>query len=64
MKLLKIILIFFAIYFIRRLIQAWRVMKQIQEMNARNESSQRQEQDTGPKKPDNKVVDAEYKVID
>jgi flagellar biogenesis protein FliO len=63
MKLLKIILIFFAIYFIRRLIQAWRVMKQIQEMNARNEF-QGQEQEKGPTKPDDKAVDAEYKVID
>jgi hypothetical protein len=63
MKLLKIILIFFAIYFIRRLIQAWRVMKQVQQMNARNEM-QRQEQEKEDRKPDEKVVDAEYKVID
>lgn len=63
MKLLKIILIFFAIYFIRRLIQAWRVMKQVQQMNARNERH-RQEQEKEGRKPDEKVVDAEYKVID
>jgi cell division protein FtsI/penicillin-binding protein 2 len=62
MKLLNIILIFFAIYFIRRLLGLWRVMKQVQYEQARQEMERQNQEKSKAQEGD--VVDAEYKVID
>ena len=61
MKLFKIVLLFFLIYFIRRFIQMYRTMKAIQQ-NKDNEPQ-------GPssaQRPatEGKVVDADFKVVD
>ncbi len=60
MKLFKLILFFFAVYFIRRFWQMYRAMeKRGQELQA---------QENAPKEPapidKGKTVDAEFKVID
>lgn len=60
MKLLKILLFIFAIYFIRRFIQLYRVMKKIQEEQLRQ---QREESQAKAQSRSGEVVDAEYKVI-
>lgn len=62
MKLLKIILFIFAIYFIRRFIQMYRVMKSIQEKQAQEAADALRQQ----QKPQagNTVVDVDFKVID
>lgn len=62
MKLLNIILIFFAIYFIRRLLGLWRVMKQVQYEQARQEMERQNQEKSKAQEGD--VVDAEYKVLD
>lgn len=64
MKLLNIILIFFAIYFIRRLLGLWRVMKQVQYEQERQEMERRNQEKSQTKAQEGDVVDAEYKVID
>lgn len=59
MKLFKILLFIFAVYFIRRFIQFYRVMKKIQE--------EQRKAGTNPQAtPSNNshIVDAEYKVMD
>ncbi len=62
MRLLKIILVIFAIYFIRRFIQMYNVMKKIQE-EQRNQAAARGPE-TGAKKQEKTVVDADFKVVD
>jgi hypothetical protein len=60
MRLFKIILVFFAIYFIRRFWQFYKVVeKRGQELHAQEDALKEQQ-----KASDGKVVDAEYKVID
>ncbi|HXH73617.1 MAG TPA: hypothetical protein VNJ08_01530 [Bacteriovoracaceae bacterium] len=68
MKLIKIILIIFCIYFIRRFIQLYRVMKKVQQEQQLNAQAER---GTGGPRTERKapetarhVVDAEYKVMD
>lgn len=58
MKLLKLISFLFLIYFIRRFIQAYKVMKQIHEHNLKNQTPAQK-----PAPTDN-VINADYKVID
>lgn len=61
MKLFKIILVFFAIYFIRRFWQFYKaVEKRGHDLHAQEEALKNQQ----PKPPDSKVIEAEYKVID
>lgn len=61
MKLFKIILFFFAIYFIRRFIQFYRAV----ERRGRDIQAQEATPEDSPKTtPDGKVVEAEYKVVD
>ncbi len=63
MKLIKIILVFVAIYFIRRFIQMYRVMKRIQEQQmaqAQSQQNQGQRPDPSPKN----VINADFKVVD
>ncbi len=61
MKLFKIILVFFAIYFIRRFWQFYKVV----EKRGRDLHAEEDALKDKPQKPvDGKVVDAEYKVID
>lgn len=60
MKLFKLILFFFAIYFIRRFWQLYKAMEQRgKELKAQEEAQASQKQTT-----DGKVVEAEYKVVD
>lgn len=61
MKLFKLILFFFAIYFIRRFMQAYRAMK-MREETLRQKEEALKEQETKPAQ--DKIVEAEYKVID
>ena len=58
MKLLKIIGVIFLIYFIRRFIQMYRVMKSVQEQQMKNQSPPR------PSQKDQNVINAEYKVME
>lgn len=60
MKLFKIILVFFAIYFIRRFMQLYRAM----EKRGRELSEQELQEQKTTKVEDGKVVEAEYKVVD
>lgn len=57
MKLLKIIIIFFLIYFIRRFIQMYRVMKKIQEEKKLNPQAP-------PSSSHSDAIDADFKVVD
>ncbi len=60
MKLFKLILFFFALYFIRRFWQLYKAMEQRgSELKAQEESRSSQKETT-----DGKVVEAEYKVVD
>ena len=60
MKLFKLILFLFAIYFIRRFWQLYKAMEQRgRELQAKEEAQATQKQT-----PDGKVVEAEYKVVD
>lgn len=60
MKLFKLILFFFAIYFIRRFWQLYKAMEQRgKELKSQEEAQAAQKQTT-----DGKVVEAEYKVVD
>ncbi len=60
MNLFRIILVFFAIYFIRRLWQFYRVVeKRGKDLQAQEDALKQQQKTTN-----GKVVDAEYKVID
>lgn len=60
MNLFKVILFFFAVYFIRRFWQLYRAMEQRgRELQAKEEALASQKQTT-----DGKVVEAEYKVVD
>lgn len=61
MKLFKIILVFFAIYFIRRFFQFYRVVeKRGRDLRREEEILDNQKKNETEKK----VVDAEFKVID
>lgn len=61
MRLVKIILVFVAIYFIRRFIQMYRMMKRIQEQQMEQAKYQQQQykrsENTG-------AINADFKVID
>jgi hypothetical protein len=60
MNLFRIILIIFAVYFIRRFWQFYRVVeKRGRDLHAQENALKQQQKAT-----DGKVVDAEYKVID
>lgn len=61
MKLLKLISFLFLIYFIRRFIQAYKVMKQIHEANLKNQTQAQAQSATSQKE---NVINADYKVID
>lgn len=77
MNLLKIISIFFIIYFIRRFIQAYKVMRHIQEENerlvraqaqansqqARSQTQQQHQSQSHPQSGDD-VINADFRVID
>jgi hypothetical protein len=60
MKLFKLILFFFALYFIRRFWQLYKAMERRgEELKAQEESVK-----SRPPMEDGKVVEAEYKVMD
>ena len=66
MKLLKIIAVIFLIYFIRRFIQMYRVMKRIQEEQTKRAQNQSQQPNftQGPEKKPNDSIEADYRVVD
>jgi flagellar basal body-associated protein FliL len=61
MKLLKIILIIFLIYFVRRFFQMYRVMKQVQ---AEQVANKKREAEAEPNKKDDDAINADFKVMD
>lgn len=66
MRLFKILLVILAIYFIRRFIQMYRVMKNIQQQQDILRKSQQQSQNTqqNPFTKQKNVIDADFKVMD
>ena len=60
MKLIKIIIFFFILYFVRRFIQLYRAMKKIQESQAEGKTYTEYTQE----KTKSKVVDADFKIVD
>lgn len=60
MKLLKIISILFLIYFIRRFMQMYRVMKEIQQAQ-KNAQAQNHQRNSPPKE---EAINADFKVMD
>lgn len=62
MKLLKIILVFFIIYFVRRAFQFYRAVKRIQQENLQRQNEF--QQTAAQPKADGEVVNAEFKVLD
>ncbi len=58
MRLFKIILVFFAIYFIKRFIEMYRVMKRIQDEQA----MQKNKSSSNDVKAE-KTIDADFKII-
>jgi predicted secreted protein len=61
MKILKVIAIFFVIYFIRRFIQLYRAMKKIQEAQANGQTFHKQSPQTTP---EGNIINADFKVVD
>lgn len=62
MRLLKIILVIFAVYFIRRFMQMYRVMKAIQEQQKAQAQETAENFKASVRNPG--VVNADFKVID
>ncbi len=60
MRILKVLLVFLAIYFIRRFVQMYRVMKAIQEQQA----SEKRSTVARPERTASPVINADFKVID
>jgi len=60
MKLFKLLLIIFGVYFVRRFFQLMKVMKDIQQ-NQRRETHSTSE---NKKHTDESIIDAEFRVID
>lgn len=58
MRLFKIILVFFAIYFIKRFIEMYRVMKRIQD-----EQTMRKNTTSSNDLKAEKTIDADFKII-
>ena len=61
MKILKIIAIFFVIYFIRRFIQLYRAMKKIQEAQAAGQTFHKNPSQASP---EGNIINADFKVVD
>lgn len=64
MRLLKIILVIFLIYFIRRFIQMYQVMKTIRDNQELNPGPKAPPSEDRPDSKNDKVVDADFKVMD
>jgi hypothetical protein len=60
MKLIKIIIFFFIIYFVRRFIQLYRAMKKIQASQAQGKTYN----EYNAEKKKEKVVEADFKIVD
>ena len=58
MRLFKIILVFFAIYFIKRFIEMYRVMKRIQD-----EQAMQKNKSTSNEVKAEKTINADFKII-
>ena len=63
MKLIRIIIIFFVIYLVRRFYQAYVELKKVQQLQEA-ELKRRDEEGKEANVDNSKVVDADYKVID
>lgn len=66
MKILKIIGFIFLIYFVRRFIHMYRVMKRIHEEQMQNTKNQNNSEprETSRTPKNVKIVDADFKVLD
>ena len=63
MKLIRIIIIFFVIYLVRRFYKAYVELKKVQQLQEA-ELKRRDEEGKEANVDNSKVVDADYKVID
>lgn len=64
MRLLKIICVVFLIYFIRRFIQMYKVMKRIQEEQANLRNQTQETYQNPPRQTQGEVINADFKVVD
>ncbi len=64
MRLLKIIGVFFLIYFIRRFIQMYKVMSEIQRAQNNLRQNQQHPENARSKPQDSKIINADFKVVD
>lgn len=64
MRLLKILLVIFLIYFIRRFIQMYRVMKTIRENQEQKDASQAPQPEKTYEGKKDSIIDADFKVVD
>ncbi len=62
MSLLKIILVIFAVYFVRRFFQMYQVMKKISEQQEMDSRSRAEKDDSGKRSQD--AIKADFKIID
>lgn len=63
MKLLKLITIIFAVYFIRRFIQLYKAMKTLHEQQQASAQSQNHQQGAHKNKQNNDIIEADFKVV-
>ncbi len=61
MRLFKLLIVIFGVYFIRRFIQMYRVMKRIQEQQ---QAQAQNHQASGAPHKQPSAIDAEYRVVD
>lgn len=64
MKLLKLIVFIFLVYFVRRFIQMYRTVKRIHDEQLIKSDPTGPHQNAGNKKSDTNTINAEYEVID
>ncbi len=64
MRLLKILLVIFLIYFIRRFIQMYRVMKTIRENQEQKDATEAAQPEKAFERKKDSVIDADFKVVD
>ncbi|HXH29420.1 MAG TPA: hypothetical protein VNJ01_01285 [Bacteriovoracaceae bacterium] len=65
MNVIKLLVIIFAIYFIRRFFQLYSAMKRVQEeARLREQAAADVNQRVSKKKQDSDVIEADYKVVD
>jgi uncharacterized protein YpmB len=64
MRLLKVIVLIFLVYFIRRFYQMYKYMKQVERERLAAEEKAKEASDIKQAKDKGQVVDADFKVMD